>query len=110
MAIERITEEIIEEVLNFYDISGKELFFSGNSEAKEIIQIKKVLATLLKEVGKKPIKEISNLFGESVIDTRRKYLQGINRKTLSEIEKIARIIRKKNAVKITIKKRSDKYK
>jgi hypothetical protein len=111
MSTEKIVADIIEEVLNFYDISGKELFFISDSPLdKELLRIKKVAATLLKEIGKTPIKEISNLFGESVIDTRRKYLQGIDRRTLSDIEKLSRIIRKRNAVQTTIRRRSEKYK
>jgi len=112
MLNQKITADIIEGVLNFYDISGKELFFSDTSEGKKIIHIKKVLATLLKEVGKKSIEEISGLFGESIVDTRKKYLQGINRKALNEIERLARIIRSENSVKLKTKnkRRSEKYK
>ena len=106
-----IIKTILEIVINFYDINEKELFFSKDDTDKNLTHIKKVTAILLKEVGRVPIKEISNLFGESIIETRKKYLQGINRKIVSEVDKLSLKIRTKNAIKTNInKRRSKKYK
>ena len=103
-------ESILEEVMKFYDIDGNKLFFLENSTDNKLMNIKKVTATLLKEVGKLNIRKISNLFGESVIETRRKYLQGIDRKVLYDLDKLSNILRKKHAIKNNIvKKRSSKY-
>ena len=105
------TESILEEVMKFYDIDGKELFSINDITDNKLMNIKKVTATLIKEVGRLPIKEISNLFGESVIETRKKYIQGIDRKVLYDLSKLSNILRKKHAIKNNfIKRKSAKYK